>query len=247
MFTPEQIGDNWAEHLDAYTSDREPELDPAQAVAFLKEMSGGGPVLELGIGTGRVAIPLAQAGTIVHGIDISEEMLRVCKSKYNKRDLRIWCDDFSSFVVQRQYPLIYTVYNGILMLHTRMQQASCFQCVYKALCPGGRLVIEAWVPSVERFGDEPLLEVAKMKSNCVEFRATLHRQDEQQLIAYHIWLRDGQLPALKPMMMRYASPSELDELALDAGLTLKERYSDWARTPFKDLCERHISVYLREE
>jgi SAM-dependent methyltransferase len=244
MNNPEEYGENWAKVYDEYVSDRWRVLDPTPTVKFLKELATAGSVLELGVGTGRVALPLAETGLIIHGLEASETMISILKSKPKANLISVIVGDYSEFDLPDRYSLIYAVYNGILMLHQRSDQINCFKSVERALEPGGKFVVEAQIPDLTGFRDGAQIELARMNDNSIELRVTEHRRIDQQLLVQHIWLEEGRI-RMKPVKIRYAWPSELDLMANLAGLNLESRYGGWNYESFDRLSHSHISVYKK--
>lgn len=247
MYDPAEFGDNWADVYDAYVSDRGASLDPTPASEFLFRLASGGPVLELGIGSGRIALPLAEAGLAVRGIDASERMLAILKSKVEAKGLNSlisWFKgDFSSFESPGRYPLIYAIYDAVLLLPRQEDQLSCFGHAGRALEAGGRFVVEAHVPKPAAFVENKRLEIVRLGRSTVEIRMQEHRPVEQLFIGSYMWLGEGGI-RVKPLLMRYAWPSELDLMAKLAGLKLEARYGGWRGEIFDSSSTKHISVYI---
>jgi SAM-dependent methyltransferase len=235
-------GRYWADVYEAFVGARG--LDPTAIVAFLSARAGTGPVLELGIGSGRVALPLAASGVAVHGIDASEEMVALLRAKPQGDRVPVTIGDYARFELPDRYTLIYGVYNAILLLTTRDAQISCFRHVAKHLRPDGRLVLEAEVPELSGFVRNGLIHVAGLSQDHVELRVTRHLPSEQLLVAQHIWItRQG--IQMRPGAVRYAGTSELDLMATAAGLELESRFSGWNQQPFGDRSGAHVSVYRK--
>jgi SAM-dependent methyltransferase len=235
-------GRHWADVFDTYAGTRG--LDPAPAVAFLAALAGDGPVLELGIGSGRVALPLRAAGVDVHGIDASEEMVALLRAKPDGDGIPVTIGDYTCFELTERFTLVYGVYNAVLLPTTRDAQHACFEHVAKHLLPGGRFVIEAEVPDLTGFPRGGMIHVAGMTEDSVELRVTRHLPADQVLVAQHIWIsKDG--IRLRPGAVRYAAPPELDLMASAAGLTLEDRYTSWNRQPFGNGSGTHVSVYRK--
>lgn len=246
MWDAETYGENWADIYDNHVSTRQPALDPTSAVKFLGELANRGRVLELGVGTGRLALPLAEMGLQVDGIEASEKMIGRLKAKSLSDRVSVILGDYSRFELSARYPLVYAAYNGILMLPDRDDQINCFKDVARVLKPGGRFVIEAQVPDFNGFMNRGKIELNRMDYDCVEVRITEHRRNAQQFFAQHIWLEDGGIK-MKPMTIRYAWPSELDLMANLAGLFLENRYGGWEKQRFDDRSIYHVSVYTKSD
>jgi SAM-dependent methyltransferase len=248
VYDPAGYGDNWADVYDAYVSDRSASLDPTPVAEFLIKLARGGPVLELGIGNGRIALPLAEAGLAVRGIDASERMLALLRSKVESKGLddRVsWFKgDFSCFKSPTRYPLIYAIYDAVLLLPRQEDQLNCFGHAGRALEPEGRFVIEAHVPNPAAFVDNKRLEIVRVGGSTIEIRVNEHRPVEQQFVGNYIWFGEGGV-RVKPLLMRYAWPSELDLMAKLAGLKLEGRYGGWRGEIFDASSTSHVSVYVK--
>ncbi|MFQ5558029.1 MAG: class I SAM-dependent DNA methyltransferase [Acidimicrobiales bacterium] len=219
--------------------------DEAATVAFLARLANGGPALELAIGTGRIALPLAAGGTRVAGIDISTAMVEKLRAKPGGDQIEVTIGDFAEVAVAGSYHLIFLVYNTLFNLLTQDDQVRCFENVAAHLDSGGSFVVEAFVPTfLTRLRDDQY--VAAESVGVDEVRLDLGRHDPvaQRLEESHVSIsRDG--VRLQPIVSRYAWPSELDLMARLAGLRLLERWGGWNREPFTGDSRRHISVYGR--
>jgi SAM-dependent methyltransferase len=213
-------------------------IDPV--VDFLAELAGDGAALELGIGTGRIAIPLAQRGVRVHGIDLSDAMVARLRAKPGADAIGVTIGDFASTRVGGTFSLAYLVFNTINNLTTQDEQVACFQNVAAHLEPGGSFVIEVGVPALQRL---PLGETVRP----FDVSPTHVGFDEydvvsQGLISHHYSIVDGELEVLS-IPFRYVWPSELDLMARLAGMTLRERFGGWKGEPFTSASTKHISVW----
>ncbi|MEU7846320.1 class I SAM-dependent methyltransferase [Micromonospora parva] len=216
--------------------------DPAPAVDFLADLADGGPVLELAIGTGRVALPLAERGLDVHGVEASEEMLAHLRAKPGGERIPVVVADMADVPVTGEFRLAYLVFNTLFNLVDAERQADCFRNVARVLSPGGAFVIETFVPDPRDFDEDEQVQVWDVTEDSATIR--LHRYDRpaQRFVRQTITF-DGDGVHLKPFAMRYAWPHQIDEMAQQAGLRLTERYADWHRRPFQADSPSHISVY----
>ncbi|WP_422736836.1 class I SAM-dependent methyltransferase [Micromonospora sp. WMMD729] len=216
--------------------------DPAPAVDFLAGLADGGPVLELAIGTGRVALPLAERGLSVHGIEGSEEMVAQMRAKPGGDQIPTVVGDMADVAVSGPFRLAYLVFNTLFNLVDAERQADLFRNVARVLSPGGAFVIETFVPDPRSFDADERVQVREVTEDSATIR--LHRYDRpaQRFIRQTITF-DGNGVHLKPFAMRYAWPHQIDEMAQQAGLALTERYADWDRQPFTAESPAHISVY----
>ncbi|MDG4835031.1 class I SAM-dependent methyltransferase [Micromonospora sp. WMMD967] len=219
--------------------------DPMPAVDFLADLADGGPVLELAIGTGRVALPLAERGLTVHGVEASEEMVAHLRAKPGGDRIPVVIADMADVPVDGEFRLAYLVFNTLFNLVDAERQADCFRNVARVLSPGGAFVIETFVPDPRSFDRDEQVQVREVTEDSATIR--LHRYDRpaQRFIRQTITF-DSDGVHLKPFAMRYAWPHQIDAMAQQAGLRLTERYADWQRRPFQADSPSHISVYRAE-
>ncbi|MEU7713680.1 class I SAM-dependent methyltransferase [Micromonospora chalcea] len=236
---PGLFGRLWA---DTYDGPGNP--DPAPAVDFLAPLADGGPVLELAVGTGRVALPLAARGLTVEGVEASPEMVAHLRAKPGGADLPVTIGDMADVPVTGPYRLVFLVFNTLFNLVSEERQAACFRNVARVLAPGGAFVIETFVPDPADFDRDEQIQVREVTEDSATIR--LHRYDRAaQTFVRQTVTFDASGVHLKPFAMRYAWPEQVDELAERAGLRLTERYADWDRSPFDADSRSHISVYRR--
>jgi SAM-dependent methyltransferase len=214
----------------------------AGTVAFLSELAGDGPVLELGVGTGRIALPLSERGLHVHGIELSPEMVAELRTKPGADDIDVTIGDFATATVDGDFTLAYLVRNTIANLTTQEAQVQCFRNVAAHLKPGGRFVIELYTPQLQRLPPGETVHPFQVTPTHLGFE----EYDVATQIAYshHYWIGDGQMETFSAPF-RYVWPSELDLMAQLAGLTLVERWDDWDRGPFTSESRQHISVWQK--
>jgi SAM-dependent methyltransferase len=213
-------------------------VDPV--VAFLADLAGTGAALELGIGTGRIAIPLGQRGVRVHGIDLSPDMVAELRARPGTDDIGVTVGDFATTRVSGTYTLAYLVRNTIMNLTTQDGQVACFQNVAAHLQPGGCFVIEVVVPALQRLPPGETIRAFTVTPTHLGFDE--YDVAAQGLLSHHYWVVDGQLEP-RSVPFRYVWPSELDLMARLAGMTLRERWSDWTRAPFTSDSTSHVSVW----
>jgi SAM-dependent methyltransferase len=236
--------DHFGERVAARYDESSAEMfDPAvvdPVVDFLAELAGSGRALELGIGTGRIALPLVERGVPVHGIDLSEAMVTRLRAKPGGRDIGVTIGDFATTTVDGTFSVAYLVFNTIMNLTTQDEQVACFQNVAAQLEPGGCFVIEVGVPGLQRLppGERfKPFEVSPRKVGVDEIDVA-----SQSLISHHYSVVDDTLEIVS-MPFRYAWPSELDLMARLAGMTLRERWGGWRREPFTNESRKHVSVW----
>jgi len=236
---PATYGERWAEVYDDHHVGASP-----TAIAFLADLAQGGRALELGIGTGRIALPLAAAGAAVEGIDISESMVAKLREKPGGEAIPVTIGDFADVGRQGPFDLIFVVFNTIFVLLEQAAQVRCFGNVAKRLKPDGAFVIEAFVPDPARFHRS--VSAAEVGLDRVRLDASHHDPVTQRITSQTIFLSDGSID-MRPIKIRYAWPSELDLMAQLAGLRLQARWSDWSQSPFDASSTRHVSVYVRDD
>ncbi|MGH9026153.1 MAG: class I SAM-dependent DNA methyltransferase [Acidimicrobiia bacterium] len=216
-------------------------LDPA--VDFLADLAGDGAALELGIGTGRVALPLSQRGVPVHGIDLSPAMVERLRAKVGADDIGVTIGDFATTRVDGTFRLAYLVYNTITNLTTQDEQVECFRNVAAHLEPGGCFVIEVGVPDLRRLPPGETVRAFTVSPTYVGFDEYTD-MTAQILYSHHYWAVDDKLE-LFSAPYRYVWPSELDLMARIAGMTLRERWSGWTREPLTSESTSHVSVWKK--
>lgn len=232
-----RIADEYDDHYEGY-------WDTEASVARLRELAGTGPVLELGVGTGRLALPLAAGGLEVHGVDSSEDMLERLRAKPGAEQLKTWTGDFAEVEVPGSFALVVLAFNTIFALPDQETQVRCFANAARHLSPGGRFVVEAWVPQPERFTSGSAISVRILRHDRVSLDVARLDPVNQRMETTQVSFRDGDV-RLYPANHRYAWPSELDLMARLGGLDLESREEDWRRTPFTARSEAHVSVYRK--
>ena len=210
------------------------------AIDFLAEIAGGGRALELGIGTGRIALPLAQRRVPVYGIDLSEAMVARLRAKPGGEDIGVTIGDFATTEVEGLFSLAYLVFNTIMNLTTQAAQVECFRNVAAYLEPGGCFVIEVGVPGLQRLPPGETIRAFDVS----ETRWGFDEYDvkTQGLTSHHFEIVDGRVERLS-IPFRYVWPSELDLMAQLAGMRLRERWAGWKREPFTSESRQHVSVW----
>ena len=236
----DHFGERVAERYDESSADMfEPAVvDPI--VDFLADLAGSGAALELGIGTGRIALPLAQRGIRVHGIDLSEAMVARLRAKPGIEDIEVTMGDFATTRVEGTFSVAYLVFNTIHNLTTQDEQVACFQNVAAHLEPGGCFVIEVGVPQLQRLPPGETIRAFDVSETHLGFDE--YDVASQRLISHHYSVVDGKLE-LHSVPFRYVWPAELDLMARLAGMSLRERWSDWNREPFTSESRKHVSVW----
>ena len=212
------------------------------AVDFLFELAGDGGALELGIGTGRIALPLAARGVYVHGIDLSEAMVARLRAKPGGAEIAVAIGDFATTRVEGAFSLAYLVFNTIMNLTTQDQQVACFQNVSAHLVDGGCFVIEVGLPALRRL--PPGQNVQPFEVTPTKFGFDEYDLLEQGLISHHYEVVDGKLDVFSAPF-RYVWPSELDLMARIAGMRLRERWSGWRQEPFTSESGKLVGVWER--
>ena len=234
----------FGERVAARYDDSGPEISGTQAVGpvvdFLADLAGDGAALELGIGTGRIALPLAQRGVRVHGIDLSTAMVERLRAKQGSEEIGVTIGDFATTTVDGTFTLAYLVFNTIMNLTTQDAQVACFQNVAAHLEPGGCFVIEVGVPDLQRLPPGEIFQPFHITATRLGFDE--YDLAAQGLISHH-YLLDRDATEVVSIPFRYVWPAELDLMARLAGMTLRERWSGWQREPFTSESRQHVSVW----
>lgn len=235
------FGEDSAEKYD----EANPREDTLATVAFLEQLAAGGPALELAIGTGRVALPLAARGIRVDGIDFSPAMVARLRAKPGGDQIAVTLGNFADVPVEGAYRLIFVVFNTLFNLLSQDDQVRCFENVAAHLTDGGSFVVEAFVPAyLTRLRDGQYVDAETIAVNEVRLDVGRHDPVRQLLEESHVVLSPDGVRVF-PIVTRYAWPSELDLMARLAGLRLKERWGGWNREPFTGASGKHVSVYGR--
>ena len=213
-----------------------------QVVDLLAELAGDGAALELAIGTGRIALPLAQRGVRVAGIDNSEAMLARLRAKPGAAGVEAVLGDMTDTRVEGEFAVVYLVFNTIGNLTSQDAQVACFQNAAAHLRSGGRFVIETGVPALQSL--PPGQTVLPFRAEPEGFSFDVYDVVTQQFSSQHFDLVDGRLEAF-PVEFRYVWPSELDLMARLAGMRLEHRWAGWAREPFTALSTGHVSIWVK--
>jgi hypothetical protein len=194
----------------------------------------------LGIGTGRIALPLDRRGVAVHGIELSPAMVARLRAQPGADAIGVTAGDFATTRVDRTFPLAYPVRNTITNLVTQDEQVACFHTVAAHLRPGGLFVIDNYIPELQRIPPGETTRVFTRTANHLGFEE--YDLAAQVAISHHHWMIDGEVRTFSSPH-RYLWPSELDLMARLAGMVLRERWSDWHRAPFTSESRSHISVW----
>jgi SAM-dependent methyltransferase len=209
-------------------------------VDFLAALAGDGGALELGIGTGRIALPLAARGVRVHGIDLSTAMVARLRAKPGAEAIGVTVGDFATAKVDGTFALVYLVINTIMNLTTQDEQVACFANAAAHLRPGGCFVVEVGVPQLQRLPPGETVRAFDVSPAHLGFDE--YDVAGQRLISHHYRVLEGRLDG-QSVPFRYVWPSELDLMARLAGMALRERWSGWRREPFTADSEAHVSVW----
>jgi SAM-dependent methyltransferase len=219
-----------------------PGPDTEDAAELLAKLAGGGRALELGIGTGRLALPLSGRGVDVHGIDVSEAMAAELQRKPGGDRIPVTIGDFTDVPAEGTFELIFVAFNTFFVLMTQERQVRCFQAVADHLAPDGAFVIEAFVPDPARFDRGQRTATTLLSGDWLILESAVHDAVAQRVRSVHT-LISAQETRLYPVELRYAWPSELDLMAQLAGLRLEYRWAGWRREEFTDSSPKHVSVY----
>ena len=234
------FGERVAARYDASLPDMFSDGKVEPVVDFLAELAGDGTALELGIGTGRIALPLTRRGVRVHGIDLSEAMVARLRAKPGGEDIPVTIGDFATARADGPFSLAYLVFNTIMNLTTQDAQVACFENVAAHLDPSGCFVIEVGVPQLRVLPPGETFHVFDVS----EAHVGLDEYDvvNQGLVSHHYRADEGRFTATP---FRYVWPAELDLMARLAGMSLRERWGGWLREPFTSESSRHVSVWQK--
>lgn len=213
-------------------------------VECIAEIAGTGRILELAIGTGRVALPLAERGLSIAGIDGSPEMVAKLREKPGGDAIPVSIGDFADVDVDGAFDFVFLVFNTLFNLTSQGEQVRCFRNVARRLNDGGAFLVDAFVPNLTQFSDGQTMRALQVDFDSVWIEAAKH--DPVRQVIEHQRIRmtaDG--VRMVPLPMRYAWPAEIDLMAKLAGLALEHRWGDWDRAPFTAKSDKHISIYRK--
>ncbi|AGL14987.1 class I SAM-dependent methyltransferase [Actinoplanes sp. N902-109] len=236
---PETYGPRWRGVYD--------EIDwpePTAAVEWLAKNAGSGRTLELAIGTGRIALPLAERGVDLDGLDASPEIVEVMRGKQGGADIEVFTGNFADFSIDRKYSQILLLLNSLYALQTQEEQIQCFRTVADHLEPGGTFVVEAFMPDPTRFQFGGRAHVYDVGIDHVRIEADTFDRANQLIKENHVEIRETGIK-LYPAFLRYVWPSEMDLMARLAGLVPETRLGDWSGAPFDSWSEDFIGVYRK--
>lgn len=218
------------------------QLDTDATVDFLAERAGSGPVLELAIGTGRVALPLIGRGIDVHGVDASEKMVARLRAKDGGHDVPVVFGDFKDVPVEGRFSLIYLVFNTIYALDSQDEQVACLSNAAEHLNEDGLFVVDGFFPDIGRFDRGQRTQVNEVEVDRILLDVSRHDPASQTISSQHVIIGSGGID-MYPVHIRYIWPSELDLMARLAGLRLTERFGGYREQPFTSASSMHVSVF----
>ena len=236
----DHFGERVAERYDEWDAESSTPAVVDPIVDFLAALAGVGAALELGIGTGRLALPLARRGVRVHGIDLSAAMVARLRAKPGADAIGVSIGDFATTKVDGSFSVAYLAINTIMNLTTQDEQVQCFRNVAAHLEPGGCFVVEVGVPQLQRLPPGETVRAFDVSPARLGFDE--YDVASQGLVSHHYREVDGKLDVVS-VPFRYVWPSELDLMARLAGMTLRERWGGWRREPFTGDSEMHVSVW----
>jgi SAM-dependent methyltransferase len=241
-YGPATYGDRIADVYDAWYGKAD-FLETSASVDVLAELAGQGPALELAIGTGRVALPLADRDVEVHGVDASERMVARLREKPGGERIPVTIGDFADVPVDGEYRLIYVVFNTFFALPSQDDQVRCFENIAAHLSPDGAFAMDVFVPDPARFTGGKV-SVSEIGDDMLRLDTTKLDTVTQTSRSQHVVLTPSGA-TFYPVKVRWAYPPELDLMARLAGLRLEERWENWQRDPFTAESRQHVSVYRR--
>lgn len=215
-----------------------------EAADLLGGLAGGGAVLELGIGTGRFALPLAARGVDIRGIDVSESMVAQLRAKPGGSAIPVDMADFTAIPGRATYSVVFVAFNTFFALPDQEAQVACMASVAEHLEPGGAFVLDAFVPDPTRYDRGQRTSTSLLAGDWILMESAVHDPVEQKVRSVHALISAAET-RLYPVELRYASPAEIDLMARLAGLRLEDRWGGWTEEPFDAASERHVSVYRK--
>lgn len=236
-YTPETYGERIAGVYDDLYQDYD-----GRAITVLAELAGSGPALELGIGTGRIALPLQDTGVDVHGVDASPSMIERMRAKPGGEFIPVTMGSFANQPQEGQFSLVYVMFNTFFALLTQDDQIACFENVARLLLPGGTFLIEVFIPDLARYSDRQTVRASRVDTDGVHLDVTSVDILNQIITSQHIMLTNSG-NRVYPVKLRYTFPAELDLMARQAGLRLRARWGNWDRSPCNPAGGKHISIY----
>jgi SAM-dependent methyltransferase len=236
-FQEEIYGEKIADIYDTWYATIDPRM-----IHVLTRYAQGGKALELGIGTGRVALPLQKCGIELFGIDASPAMVAKLNAKAGGKTIPVHMGSFTEIPFEENFDVIYVVFNTIFALITQEEQTRCFQAVADHLKPNGVFVVEAFVPDLGRFSGGQTVRAVELENQSVRLDVSMLDIANQVISSQHVSLTEDGIK-LVPVKIRYIWPAEMDLIARLAGMRLTKRWSGWDETPFNSSSGKHISVY----
>jgi SAM-dependent methyltransferase len=213
-------------------------------IDLLQGLAHGGKALELGIGTGRVALPLYRRGVPVTGIDASQSMITRLRAKPDGDAISVVLGSFEQIAIDEKFDLIYVVFNTFYNLRSQEKQVRCFHSIAEHLTDTGVFLVEAFVPDMTRFDRNQSVRAIHLDNDHVRLDVSRHDRLKQQVISQHVHLSEKGI-LLFPVNLRYVWPSEFDLMAKLAGLERQQRWGSWDKQEFNAESGKHISVYAR--
>jgi SAM-dependent methyltransferase len=243
-YDPERYGRTWAEIYDDIAMITP--LSPVDAVAdVIAELAGGGQVLELAIGTGRLALPIAARGVEIHGVDASAAMVDRMRAKPGGADIPVTMGDFADPLPAGPWAVVLLAFNTLFALPDQDRQLDCFREVAAVLADDGVFVVECFVPDLGRFDRDQRVGAIPAQGDGIRIEVSLHDPVAQTVTTKQLVIEEGEAPRILPVDIRYAWPTEIDLMARLAGLELRQRWGSFAREPFTAASPTHVSVYAR--
>jgi len=238
-YDPAAYGDAWSRDYDRLFDVRD---DPVVIVAALGRLGARRSALELGIGTGRLAIPLHDAGWRVVGVEASDAMIAALRKRAGARDIAVHRGDMRTLCLDDRFDVVLAAFSTLFLLPDQGSQVDCLGSAARHLAPGGRVVVEAFVPDHTRWADGKRLALSRWEDEGIEIEAARHDRAAQLIEVRYVALVDGQV-RVRPLRLRYAWPAEIDLMARLAGLRLVERWESWDGASFGATSAGHVSFY----
>lgn len=238
-YDPAEYGNTWSADYERLYGERD---DPAVVIACLGRLTDGRSLLDLGIGTGRLAIPFHDAGWRVSGVEASGAMLEELQRHAEGRDIDILRGDIRTFAIDRRFDVALLAFSTLFLLPDQSSQVDCLARAVAHLADGGRLVVEAFVPDHTRWTEGKRLALSRWDADGIEIEAARHDRANQTIDVRYVRLATDEALA-RPLRLRYAWPAEIDLMAALAGAHRVARWADWHGTAFEATSGGHVSVY----
>jgi SAM-dependent methyltransferase len=240
-YDPAAYGEAWSAQYDDLFGQRD---DPEEVIAALERLTDGRSILDIGVGTGRLAVPLHDHGWRVAGIEASEAMISRLRARAGDRNITVHAGDMRTLRIDDQFDIALLAFSTLFLLPDQASQVQCVRNAVQHLAPMGQLVIEAFVPDHARWSEGRRVALSRWVDDGVEIEAARHDRARQAIEVRYLTLTGAGL-GVRPLALRYAWPAEIDLMARLAGAELAQRWADWQGSSYGPTSQAHVSVYRR--